>query len=322
MLLAFATPRRRVRIRARVRAGTTLSHQRAPQHARTPTRRRGWTFGPFFLRRASPPRFGRPRRHGLAMVGYFAHAVAGGGGVGAALFGTKCTPCHRPELPRMCALVPIADALPVATHGAGPSSAASPAATPLLRPTPSLAVSFTLRARFPAHAIARAFTRLCTGNGHQHRRRADVAAPTPATTSPRRPSPSILRPFEPSNPRGFLEVIPFWPVAQAPWSSAAGEVIPRRRFSYGHFVKHLGSLMKHGNCFVHGGPHAGVAVANPPRSAVAKPLPSRPHACMHRAEPHGIPPDLLRQPMGARPRAGLLVAKPHPIRGPRVSGSV
>jgi hypothetical protein len=227
-----------------------------------------------------------------------------------------------PNGPRTHALAPTADAMLAATHGAGPGSAASPTATPLLRPTPSQAVSTTLRARFPVHAIARVFTRLCTGKGHQHRRRADVAAHTPATTSPRRPPPSVLRPFEPSNPRGIPWGYPFWPVAQAPWSFAAGEVIPRRRFSPGHFVKHLGSLLKHGVCFVHRGPHAGVVVANPPGSAAAKPFPSRPHAGLHRAEPHGLPPDRLRQPMGAEPRAGLQVAKPHPIRGSRVAGSV
>jgi transposase InsO family protein len=124
-----------------------------------------------------------------------------------------------PAGPRTHTLVPTVDAMPAATYGAGPGSTASPAATPLLRPTTSLAVSITLHARFLAHTIAHAFTRLCTGEGHQHRRRADVATHTPATTSPRQPPPLVLRPFEPSNPRGFLEVIPFWPVAQAPWSS-------------------------------------------------------------------------------------------------------
>jgi hypothetical protein len=215
--LAFATPHCgvRVRVRARDHAGPTLSCQCAPQHARTPTRGRGWIFGTFLLRWASPPRIGRPRRHGLAVVGYFAHAVARGerrslGHLVHAL---------PPAGPRTHALVPTTDAMPAATYGAGPGSAASPAATPLLRPTTSLVVSITLRASFLAHTIARAFMRLCTGEGHQHRRRADVAAHTPATTSPRRPPPSVLRPFEPSNPSGFLEVIPFQPVAQAPWSS-------------------------------------------------------------------------------------------------------
>jgi hypothetical protein len=37
--------------------------------------------------------------------------------------------------------------------------------------------------------------------------------------------------------------------------------------------------------------------------------------CLHRAEPHGIPPDPLRQPLGARPRAVLLEAEPHQIWG-------
>jgi hypothetical protein len=54
-----------------------------------------------------------------------------------------------PAEPRTHTRVPIADALLVATHGAGPGSAAFPAATPLSRPTPNLAVTFTLRAHFP-----------------------------------------------------------------------------------------------------------------------------------------------------------------------------
>jgi hypothetical protein len=68
--------RSRSRSCARPREHDALTPACTPA-ARTPTRRLGWTFGPFFLRRASPPRIGRPRRHGLAVVGYLAHAVAG-----------------------------------------------------------------------------------------------------------------------------------------------------------------------------------------------------------------------------------------------------
>jgi hypothetical protein len=169
----------------------------------------------------------------------------------------------------------------------------------------------------PTHAIARAFTRHRTGSRHQQRRHADVAAPTPATTSPRRPPPSDLRPFEPSNPRGFLEVIPFWPDARAPWSFAAGEIIPRRRFSSQHFVKHPGSQVKHGYCFVHRGPHPSEAVANPPGSAAARPFPSRPHAGLHRAEPHGLPtgsPSVANRGQATRRAAGGQAAPDPGIR--------
>jgi hypothetical protein len=171
----------------------------------------------------------------------------------------------------------------------------------------------------PSHACSRASA--------LGRDTSTAAAPTSPRTPRRQPRrdglhPRFCDPSSPATQGGFLGVIPFWTVAQAPWSFAAGEVIPRRRFSPGHFVKHLGSLLKHGVCFVHRGPHAGVVVANPPGSAAAKPFPSRPHAGLHRAEPHGLPPDRLRQPMGAEPRAGLQVAKPHPIRGSRVAGSV
>jgi hypothetical protein len=187
------------------------SRQRAPQHARTPTREQGWTLSPLFLapgftaayRTTTPP---RPRRGRVPQggkrrsLGHLVHALP-------------------PAEPRTHARVPTADAVLTAAHGAGPGSAAFPAATPLLRPTTCLAVSITLRACFLTHAFAHAFTRHRTGKGLQHRHRADVATPTPATTTPRQPPPSVLPPFESSNPRGSLEVIPFWPVAQAPWSS-------------------------------------------------------------------------------------------------------
>jgi hypothetical protein len=66
---------------------------------------------------------------------------------------------------------------------------------------------------------------------------------------------------------------------------------------------------------VHGGPHAGVAVANPPGSGAAHHSFPEPQACLHRAVPHGIQPDPLRQPMGARPRAGPLEARAAPDLG-------
>jgi hypothetical protein len=153
----------------------------------------------------------------------------------------------------MHALVPTADAMPAATYGAGLGSAVSPAATPLLRPTPSLAVSFTLHARDPrARHRTSVHAPLHWGGApapppHRPRRThtGDDLAATATTL--------CLHPFDPSNPRGFLEVIPFWPVARAPWNFTTREVIPRRRFSSGHFFKLLGSQVKHGYCFVHGG---------------------------------------------------------------------
>jgi hypothetical protein len=68
-------------------------------------------------------------------------------------------------------------------------------------------------------------------------------------------------------------------------------------------------------CSAHRGPHAGVAVANPPGSGAAHHSFLEPQAFLHRAVPHGIPPDPLRQPMGARPRAGLLEARAAPNLG-------
>jgi hypothetical protein len=207
---AFKTPRRRVRVHARVHAGTTFSRQRAPQHVRTPTRKARLDLWSLFLRRASPPRFCRPRRHGLAVVGCFAHAVAGEGAPPSWLPSARLA-TGRSFLART--LVPTAVALPAATHGAGPSSATVPAASP-----PFAANAEPSRAVHPTrtHPSARPRTRVhapphregAPAPPAEHRRRADVAVPTPATTSPRRPPPSSLRSFEPSNPRGSLEVIP------------------------------------------------------------------------------------------------------------------
>jgi hypothetical protein len=183
------------------------------------------------------------------MVGYFTRVVAGG------KHHSLGHLVHTLPLagPRTHALVPTADAMPAATYGAGTGSAASPVATPLLQPTPSLAVSFTLRARVPR---ARHHTRV-----HAPLHWGGAPAPPPRRCRRAHTGDDLaamattlcLRPFEPRNPRGFLEVIPFWPVARAPWNFTAGEVIPRRRFSSGHFFKHLGSQVKHGYCFVKGG---------------------------------------------------------------------
>jgi hypothetical protein len=68
-------------------------------------------------------------------------------------------------------------------------------------------------AHFPAHAVAHAPLH---GIGHQHRRRADAAAPTPAMASRDGHHPG-LAPLRAQQPRSFLEVTPFWPIAQAPW---------------------------------------------------------------------------------------------------------
>jgi hypothetical protein len=83
---------------------------------------------------------------------------------------------------------------------------------------------------------------------------------------------------------------------------AAGEVIPCRHSSPRHFVKHLVSLLKTRFWVVHKRLQAGVAAANPPGSAAARPSPPRPHVGLHRAEPHGPLQDRLQW---------LVVAKPH-----------
>jgi hypothetical protein len=69
-----------------------------------------------------------------------------------------------------------------------------------------------------AHTVAHALTHPRTGLGHQHRRRADAAAPMPAMASRDGHHPGLAPLWSPAAwevPCGF----PFWPVAQAPWDS-------------------------------------------------------------------------------------------------------
>jgi hypothetical protein len=154
--LASATPRRavRARVRARGHANPTPPRHRAPQHARMSTPGARLNLGPLFSRVGLTAAFGTaaplrpcrgrvPRAHGRS-----------GEGERHRFFG------HRehtlpPAEPRARTREPTAGAVLAATHGVDPGSAAFPAATPLSRPTPSLAVVVTLRARSPAHAIAR-----------------------------------------------------------------------------------------------------------------------------------------------------------------------
>jgi hypothetical protein len=96
------------------------------------------------------------------------------------------------------------------------------------------------RAHIPAHAVAHA-PRMDLGS--QHRRRADAAAPTPVMASRDGHRPG-LAPHRAQQPRSFPEVTPVLAVRPGVVEAAAGEVIPRRRPSPRHFVKHLASLLK------------------------------------------------------------------------------
>jgi hypothetical protein len=209
VLPAFTFTRRRVRVHARVRAGTTPSCQRAPQHARTPTWKARLDLWSLFLRWASRMRSCRPRLHGLAVAGCFAHAVVGEGApsswspsarlaTGRSFLARVCADCGRlarrhpwrwPEIRR-------------GSHRAAPFSAN-------IEPKPCCSPYARAPKRTPSHACSRTSSpeRAPTPPA-EYRRRADVAVPTPTSTLPRRPPPSSLRSFEPIDPRGSLEVIP------------------------------------------------------------------------------------------------------------------
>jgi hypothetical protein len=75
VLAADVTRCRRVRIHARVCAGTSPSRRRAPQHARALARKARVGLWPLFLCRTSMLCSFQPRRHGLAVGVCFAHAV-------------------------------------------------------------------------------------------------------------------------------------------------------------------------------------------------------------------------------------------------------
>jgi hypothetical protein len=133
-------------------------------------------------------------------------------GGSATLLVAKCTPCHWPQLPRTRA---YADR--------GRLARRHPWRWLELRRVSRLVAPFAANAEpsravrpTRAHTSARPHTRVhapwhregAPAPPAEHRRRADVTAPTPATTSPRRPPPSSSRSFEPNNPRGSLEVTP------------------------------------------------------------------------------------------------------------------
>jgi hypothetical protein len=132
-------------------------------------------------------------------------------GGSAALLVAECTPCHRPQLPRTRV---SADRRRLARR--------HPWRRPelrrgLRRVAPFAADAEPSRAVHPtrAHPSARPRTRVhapphqdgAPAPPAEHRRRTNVAMPTPATTSLRRPPPSSLRSFEPSDPRGSFVVI-------------------------------------------------------------------------------------------------------------------
>jgi hypothetical protein len=152
--------------------------------------------------------FCRSRRHGLPVVGCFARVVAGERAP------LSWSPSARLAAGRSFlarALVPTAVALPAATHGAGPSSAAVPAASPPLRPTPSLAVLYTLHARTQAHTFARAFTRHLTRKEHPHHLPSTFVSPTSSCPHRRRPRrdchhPLVCVPSSPETQGGPLRL--------------------------------------------------------------------------------------------------------------------
>jgi hypothetical protein len=126
------------------------------------------------------------------------------------------TPCHRREPSRSCANRPWEPCSPppMATSRAPPCSPprrpVADGTQPRRDPYPSRG-TYRARARCLAHAVAHKFARSRTGRSRQHRRHAAGADLTATATNPG------LAPFEPSNPRGFQVVAPFWPDAQALW---------------------------------------------------------------------------------------------------------
>jgi hypothetical protein len=165
-----------------------------------------------------------------------------------------------------------------------------------------------------ARAVMHALTRLRTSR---------VTFSAAASTSPRprrrRPHATVLtpdlHPFEPSSLGGSLW-LPSWPVTQASWNSP-----PARSPRVAVFLLGFSSNTWSGRCrrvwAVHRRPHAGVATADPPGSAAARPPPSRPPVGPHRTEPHGSLAGSRAVANGGPATRGPQAARPHPIRGNR-----
>jgi hypothetical protein len=147
-----------------------------------------------------------------------------------------------PAEPRTHTREPTAGAVLAATHGVDPGSAAFPAATPLSRPTPTLAVVFTL----PVHAASRTLSHARSHAPALGRVTNTTVAPTSPRPHRQRPhrdghQPPVLRPLSPATQGGSLW-LPILASRPGAVGLAAGKVIPRRHLPLGHFVEHLGSL--------------------------------------------------------------------------------
>jgi hypothetical protein len=219
VLAADVARRRRVRVRARVRTNNVaLAQVCTPTRARLNPGGEAGPLAPFLapdlevaLLSAAPP---WPRR------GWLPRARGRREGSATLLTG-ECTLRHRPPLPltRVCAqLRSSCPPPPMAPARAPPrlpfSTSARPkpvSLTPTCMRTQAHALARTSRASWPERAPA---------PSAEYHRCADIAAPTPATASPRRPPTTVLAPFEPSNPKEFQVVAPCWPDAQAPWDSS------------------------------------------------------------------------------------------------------
>jgi hypothetical protein len=194
VLAADVTRRWRVRIHARVCAGTSPSRRRAPQHARALARKVRLGLWPLFLRRTSTLRTCRPRLHGLAVGVCFAHAVTEKGTLSSWSASAHLATGRRFHThTRLC---PNCGCLVRRHPWRRPELRRGLRCTAYLRPTPSLSSSRSpLRACAPkctpAHASLRRLTREGTRPPAAYRRRADAAVPAPASTSQRRSPPFL-----------------------------------------------------------------------------------------------------------------------------------
>jgi hypothetical protein len=185
------------------------------------------------------------------------------------------------------------------------------------RPVPSLAcVNHPYAYAHPSARLRMHVARLLTREGTRANTSAASPSPRPRRCRTHRDGHQLpsLRPSSPAT-QGNPSSRPVLARRPGAVGLVAGEVFPRRHLPCRHLIEHLGSQSQAQDWAVHGWPHAGVAIANPPGSAAASHSRPRPHARLHRAGPHGTQPDPMRRPMAGRPRVGRRGAKPHPRSG-------
>jgi hypothetical protein len=150
--------------------------------------------------------------------------------------------------------------------------------------------------------------------GRPHQRRVVVAAPAPAPTTPRTPSPFCARPVEQA-PLGESTGYRVESRRQALWDLAAGRAVSRRRHLRRISSNTWAVLEKPQGTLAHRGLHAGVTATDPLGSGAARhSFPSHTPAPMEPSHT-GSPRIPCGWPVAGQPPRGPQGSRPHPRSG-------